>query len=70
MNTAEKRKSSKKKKKKRKIVLFIIEILVLLILLGVLAAVQKLDKMNEGELDKEDLEINIDEEQQLRQRKQ
>ncbi|MBR1391481.1 MAG: LCP family protein [Lachnospiraceae bacterium] len=64
MNTAEKRKSSKKKKKKRKIVLFIIEILVLLILLGVLAAVQKLDKMNEGELDKEDLEINIDEETQ------
>lgn len=64
MNTAEKRKPSKKKKKKRKIVLFIIEILVLLILLGVLAAVQKLDKMNEGELDKEDLEINIDEEAQ------
>lgn len=63
-NTKGKKKLTKKQRGKRKLILFIVEILVLLILAAVLYVVSKLDSMNEGELDTEDLGINIDEETQ------
>ena len=49
---------TKKQRKKRKIIIYIIEIIVLLILLLVLAAWMKLNKIDRGKVNEEDLTIN------------
>lgn len=52
------KKVTKKQRKKRKIIIYIIEIIVLLILLLVLAAWMKLNKIDRGKVNEEDLTIN------------
>lgn len=56
-----KKKLTKRQRRKRKVILLAVEVLVILILLAVLAVIIKLNKINNtGELDEDELNINVD----------
>lgn len=56
-----KKKLTKRQRRKRKVILLAVEVLVILILLAVLAVIIKLNRINNtGELDEDELNINVD----------
>lgn len=60
-----KKKLTKRQRRKRKVILLVVEVLIILILLAVLAVFIKLNKINNtGDLNEDELDINIDEKTQ------